>query len=112
MSAKTESKKELPEIRPGDTIKVIYGIKEKEKTKSQSFEGVLIKESGVGKSKTITVRKISYGIGVEKIFPLNSPFLLSIEVIKRAKTRRAKLFYLRKRVGKRALKVKELSRNE
>lgn len=93
-------------MRPGDTVKVTYGIKEKGKVRYQAFEGILIKTSGSGISKTITVRKISYGIGVEKIFPLHSPFLSSIEVVKKGKVRRAKLFYLRGRVGKLALKVK------
>lgn len=97
---------DIDEFRVGDTIRVTYGIKEKGKVRYQSFEGVLIKEAGTGLSKTITVRKISYGVGVEKIFPVHSPFLSSIKAVKRGKSRRAKLFYLRGRVGKRALKVK------
>lgn len=89
-------KKDLPEIRPGYTVKVHQKIKEGDKERTQVFEGIIISHRG-GKNinATITVRKISEGIGVEKIFPLHSPNITKIEVVKKAKVRRAKLYYLR-----------------
>lgn len=92
-----EAEREKP-FRPGDTVKVFYKVKEEDKEKIQPFEGVLIAEKGAGISKTITVRKMgSLGIGVERIFPLHSPNVEKIEVVKRGKARRAKLYYLRSR---------------
>lgn len=85
-------------FKPGDTIKVFYKIKEEEKERIQPFEGVLIAQKGAGISKTITVRRIgALNIGVERIFPLSSPNLEKIEVVKKSKVRRAKLYHLRGR---------------
>ena len=91
----------------GDTIKVFFKIVEGTSERVQAFEGIVIAKNNSGIRKTFTVRKISYGVGVERIFPLHSPRIEKIEVIRRGKVRRAKLYYLRDRVGKRA-KVKEL----
>ena len=103
----TQERNDLPEVHPGDTVKMQLKVIEGEKERLQAFEGVIISERGVGASKTVTVRKISNGVGVERIIPLSSPNIESIKVLKNGKTRRAKLFYLRKRTGKAALKVKE-----
>ncbi len=102
-----QERQDLPEIRPGDTIKMQLRVIEGEKERLQAYEGVIISDSGAGTNRTITVRKISNGVGVERIIPLNSPNIESIEVRKYGKTRRAKLSYLRKRTGKAALRVKE-----
>jgi large subunit ribosomal protein L19 len=91
----------------GDTIKVHFKIIEGKTERIQVFEGVCIAKKGSGVSKTFTVRKISYGVGVERIFPLNSPKIEKIEIVRRGKVRRAKLYYLRNRVGK-AAKIAEL----
>ena len=105
----TQIRKDIPEIRPGDTIKVHQKIKEGEKDRIQVFEGiVLARKHGKEVASTITVRKIVAGIGVERIFPLNSPVIQKIEVVKRAQVRRAKLYYLREAKGRKArLKKKE-----
>ncbi len=96
-------KKGLDDIRPGDTIKVHQKIKEKDKQRIQVFEGlVLARKHGKGISSTITVRKLVSEIGVERVFPLHSPNIEKIEIIKRGKVRRAKLYYLRKAKGKKA----------
>jgi len=91
----------------GDTVKVNYKIIEGKTERIQAYEGVVISLNNSGISRTATVRKISYGVGVERIFPLHSPKIESIQVIRRGKVRRAKLYYLRDRIGK-AAKVKEL----
>jgi len=102
-------KKELPDIRPGDTILVYQKIKEGEKERIQTFEGLVIaRKHGKGISATITVREVISGVGVEKIFPIHSPIIDKIEVLKRGKVRRAKLYYLRKAKGKKA-KLKNIS---
>lgn len=89
-------KKELPDIQPGYTVIVHQKIKEGDKERTQKFEGIVIsRRGGQGLSATITVRKISEGVGVEKIFPLHSPAITKIEVVKKAKVRRAKLYYLK-----------------
>ena len=97
---------DIPEFRPGDTVRVHHRIKEGDRERVQVFEGVVIKIKRGGPRTTFTVRKISYGVGVEKIFPLHSPVIEKIEVKQRGKVRRSKLYYLRERVGK-AAKVKE-----
>ncbi len=102
-------KSEITPFRVGDTIRVHGKIKEGNRERIQVFEGVVIKRQGGGNRETFTVRKTSNGIGVEKTWPLHSPNVEKIEVVRRGKVRRAKLFYLRDRVGK-AAKVKELMR--
>ena len=97
---------DLPELRIGDTVKVYFKVREGSRERVQMFEGTIIKRRGAGISETFTVRRISYGVGVERTFPANSPKLASIEVVRKGKVRRAKLYYLRDRVGK-ATKVKE-----
>jgi large subunit ribosomal protein L19 len=97
--------KKRPEVRVGDTVRLHLKIKDGDRERIQVFEGVVISIKGSGLSKNLVVRKISYGIGVEKIVPLHSDVLEKIEVIKRGTVRKSKLYYLRKRVGKRALKV-------
>ena len=99
-------KTEVPQFGIGDGVKVYIRITEGEKTRTQMFEGTVIARHGGGISETFTVRRVSYGVGVEKTFPLHSPNVEKIEVFRRAKVRRAKLYYLRDRVGK-AAKVKE-----
>ncbi len=94
--------KELPTFRSGDTITVNYKIKEGNKERIQSFRGVVMQKRGMGAGASFTVRKMSNGVGVERIFPMNSPFIESIEINKRGKVRRARLFYLRGLTGKKA----------
>lgn len=94
---------DIPDIRPGDTVRMHQKIKEKNKERIQIFEGVVIaRKHGKGISATITVRKVIAGVGVEKIFPIHTPTIQKIEVVKRAKVRRAKLYYLRTAKGKKA----------
>jgi large subunit ribosomal protein L19 len=92
----------LPEFRPGDSVKVWAKIREGEKTRLQAFEGVCIRRASKGTRSTFTVRKISFGEGVERVFPLYSTNIDSIEVVRRGRVRRAKLYYLRDRRGKSA----------
>lgn len=99
-------KKDIPDFRIGDTVKVHAKIKEGNRERVQIFEGTVMKRQNGGLRETFTVRKISYGVGVEKTFPIHSPVIESIEIVRRGKARRAKLYYLRERVGK-AAKVKE-----
>ena len=95
--------KQMPEIKPGDTIKVHQKIKEGDKERIQIFEGVVIaKKHGTGISSMITVRKVVDGVGVERIFPVHSPWISKIEIVKHGKTRRAKLYYLRTAKGKKS----------
>ena len=96
------TKKELPEFFPGDTITVAYRIKEGNKERIQQYRGVVIKINGEGDKKRFTVRKMSDNIGVERIFPIESPFIDSIVINKHGRVRRAKLYYLRKLTGKKA----------
>jgi large subunit ribosomal protein L19 len=98
----TQVKEDLPEFAPGDTINVHYRVREGEKERIQQYQGVVIAERGSGANKTFTVRKMSGNVGVERIFPLYSPFIAKIEVKRRGKVRRSKLFYLRSRRGKAA----------
>lgn len=100
-------KSELTPFNVGDTIKVHVKIKEGNRERIQVFEGIVIKKQGESNRETFTVRKISYGVGVERTFPVHSPKIDKIEVTRKGKVRRAKLFYLRERTGK-ATKVKEL----
>lgn len=100
------TKKKVPDFKPGDTVRVQIKIKESNKERLQTFQGTVIKRKGGGTSETFTLRKISGGVGVERIFLLHSPNLTKIEVVRRGKVRRAKLYYLRERRGK-AAKVKE-----
>ena len=99
-------KAELPNFRPGDNVVVNYRIIEGEKQRIQAFRGDVIQIKGTGGTKTFTVRKMSNGVGVERIFPMDSPGIVEIKVLKRGKVRRAKLFYLRSLVGKKA-RIKE-----
>jgi large subunit ribosomal protein L19 len=99
--------KKRPDVRVGDTVKLHLKVSEAEKERTQIFEGVVISIKGSGLSKNIVARKISYGVGVEKIVPLHAPALEKIEVVKRGTVKRSKLYYLRNRVGKRALKTGE-----
>lgn len=103
----TQLKETVPEFHVGDTVKVYNKIKEGNRERIRVFEGTVIKRQNGGSRETFTVRKNSGGIGVEKTWPVHSPFVDNIEVVRRGKVRRAKLYYLRKRVGK-AAKVKEL----
>ncbi|MGW8956200.1 50S ribosomal protein L19 [Paenibacillus sp. NPDC055715] len=102
-------RKDLPNFRPGDTLKVHVKVIEGTRERIQLFEGVVIKRHGGGISETFTVRKISYGVGVERTFPLHSPKIDKIDVTRRGKVRRAKLYYLRELRGK-AARIKEIRR--
>lgn len=93
---------DIPEFTAGDTVNVHYRVREGEKERIQQYEGVVISERGSGPNKTFTVRKMSGSVGVERIFPLNSPFIAQIDVKRRGKVRRSKLFYLRELRGKAA----------
>lgn len=97
---------QFPDFRAGDTVIVSYRIVEGEKERIQDFQGVVIQKRGHGTTGTFTVRKISGGVAVERIFPKNSPFIAGVEVVKRGKVRRARLFYLREAKGK-AARIKE-----
>lgn len=101
-----ELKKDIPEIAIGDTADVTYKIREKGKERLQSFTGIVISKANRGIAKTITVRKVASGVGVEKVFPIHSPFIDSIEIKKHGKVRRSKLYYMRGRIGKLATKIK------
>jgi large subunit ribosomal protein L19 len=100
--AKLTAGKEIPDFQPGDTVLVNVKVVEGEKSRIQAYEGVCIGRSGHGLNENFTVRKISYGEGVERVFPLYSPMIDSIKVVRRGKVRRAKLYYLRGRRGKSA----------
>jgi large subunit ribosomal protein L19 len=98
---------DLPKFNPGDTIRVYFRLKEgEEKERIQVFEGVVIRRRGSGSNATFTVRKVSFGVGVERTFPMHSPRIEKIEIVKRGKVRRARLYYLRERYGKSA-RIKE-----
>src|SRR5271157_6587883 len=100
--AKLSAGKEIPDFGPGDTVLVNVKVVEGERTRVQAYEGVCIGRSGAGLNENFTVRKISYGEGVERVFPLYSPMIDSIKVVRRGQVRRAKLYYLRGRRGKSA----------
>lgn len=99
-------KSELPQFNIGDTVRVSVNIREGEKERIQMFEGTVIARRGSGVAETFTVRRVSYGVGVERVFPMHSPNVRGVQVIRQGKVRRSKLYYLRDRVGK-AAKVKE-----
>jgi large subunit ribosomal protein L19 len=99
-------REEIPDFRPGDTVRVSVRVREGEKERLQAFEGVCIARRGGGMSETFTVRKVSGGIGVERIFPLHSPLVAKIDLVRRGRVRRAKLYYLRKLSGK-AARIRE-----
>lgn len=99
---KIEAQRKIPEFQPGDTVRVLVRITEGTRTRVQAYEGVCIARSGAGIHENFTVRKISYGEGVERVFPIYSPLVEGVEVVRRGKVRRAKLYYLRDRRGKSA----------
>ena len=105
-------RRDLPPFRPGDTVRVYVNITEGDKQRIQVFEGVVIRRRGGGRSETFTVRKLSYGVGVERIFPVESPAVTKVEIKSRGHVRRSRLYYLRGRAGKKARlrsKVRDLS---
>ncbi len=104
-------KAEIPTFRVGDTVKVNVRIKEGERERIQAFEGTVIAKKHGGINETFTVRRTSYGVGVERVFPVHSPFVENVTIVRYGKVRRAKLFYLRSRTGKSA-KVKEQIRHK
>jgi large subunit ribosomal protein L19 len=104
---KEQLRTDLPEFRPGDTVRVHVKVVEGTRERIQMYEGVVIKRRGGGVSSTFTVRKISYGVGVERTFPVHTPKIARLEVLRRGKVRRAKLYYLRELRGK-AARIKEI----
>jgi large subunit ribosomal protein L19 len=108
--AKSGEAREVPEFAPGDTVRVSMRVVEGTRERLQAFEGVVIARSGAGLNAAFTVRKISYGEGVERVFPLHSPRIASIEVVRRGQVRRAKLYYLRERRGKSARIAEKVER--
>jgi large subunit ribosomal protein L19 len=106
-------KEGVPEFNVGDVVKVYVKIQEEEgKTRLQAFEGIVIRRRGKGAARTFTVRRISYGEGVERTFPLNSPHIDKIEVVKKGKVKRAKIYYLRDKVGKKTKVEEDLATNQ
>ena len=103
---KEQLRDDTPEFSPGDTVRVLYRVREGEKERIQAFEGVCIGRRGGGVGETFTVRKISGGIGVERVFPLHAPTVKGVEVVRRGRVRRAKLYYLRNLRGK-AARIRE-----
>ncbi|MBN1633726.1 MAG: 50S ribosomal protein L19 [Ignavibacteria bacterium] len=101
---------DIPQFHPGDTVSVYVKVIEGDKERLQQFRGIVMGIKGSGNSKTFRVRKISNGVGVERIFPMNSPKIAKVEIIKEGSVRRAKLYYLRKLTGKAATKIKEKKR--
>lgn len=99
-------KSELPQFNVGDTVKISVNIREGERERIQMFEGTVIAKKGSGVAETFTVRRVSYGVGVERVFPIHSPNVKDVQVVRSGRVRRSKLYYLRDRVGK-AAKVKE-----
>src|SRR5512144_2203998 len=110
--AKLSAGKDMPEFAPGDTVIVNVKVGEGERSRVQAYEGVCIGRSGQGLNENFTVRKISYGEGVERVFPLHSPMIDSIKLVRRGKVRRAKLYYLRARRGKSARIAERSGRTE
>lgn len=99
------SKREIPDFNVGDTVRVVTKIFEQDKIRLSPFEGIVIARRGSGIRSYFTVRRVSYGEGIERVFPLYSPLIEKIEVLQRSKAKRAKLYYLRKRIGKEAIQV-------
>jgi large subunit ribosomal protein L19 len=104
-----QMKTEVPEFRPGDTVRVSFKVVEGGRERLQPFEGIVIRRRGSGISETFTVRRVSYGVGVERTFPLHSPRLQGVSVLRRGDVRQSRLYYLRERTGK-AARVKEQKR--
>ncbi len=104
--AQDSMKAELPVVEIGDTVNVSVKIREGDKERIQAFEGTVIARKGSGVAETFTVRRLSYGVGVERVFPIHSPNVANVTIVRKGRVRRAKLYYLRGRVGK-AAKVKE-----
>lgn len=106
MVEREQLKENVPDFGPGDTVRVHVRVVEGGRERTQVFEGVVIARRGGGISETFTVRRVSYGVGVERVFPIHAPVVQNIEVVRRGKVRRAKLYYLRNRRGK-AARIKE-----
>ena len=106
MIAQDSVKKEIPQFDIGDTVRIDVNIREGERERIQVFEGTVIARNGSGISETFTVRRVSYGVGVERVFPIHSPNVKAVSIVRKGRVRRAKLYFLRDRVGK-AAKVKE-----
>lgn len=106
LAKRQQSKDQIPKFNVGDTIRVYMKIIEEDRTRIQAFEGICIRKKGSGIQQTFTVRRISYGEGVERVFPLHSPVIEKIVVVKEGRVRRARLYYLRSRIGKKS-KVEE-----
>lgn len=104
-----QTREGLPAFRPGDTVRVNVRVREGDKERVQAFEGVVLRRKGAGSDETFTVRKVSNGVGVERIFPIHSPVVSDIEVVREGRVRRAKLYYLRNLSGK-AARIRERQR--
>ena len=107
---KEQLRDDIPDVRPGDTVRVMVRVKEGARERIQPFEGVCIARKGGGLRETFTVRKVSGGVGVERIFPMHSPSIAEMKILRRGKVRRAKLYYLRQLKGKKA-RIKEKREN-
>ncbi len=107
MIDKEQLKSEVPEFAPGDTVRVDVKIKEGTRERIQAFQGIVIKRQGGGIQETFTVRRIAYGVSMERTFPVHSPKVVEVKVIKRGSVRRARLYYLKNRIGKAAYRIKE-----
>lgn len=101
-----KDKEQIPKFSPGDTVRVYFKVIEGNRERVQVFEGMVIKQKGTGLSESFTVRRVSYGVGVERSFPINSPKIEKVEIVRRGRVRRSKLYYLRKLRGK-AARIKE-----
>lgn len=107
MIDKEQLKKDVPEFAPGDTVRVDVKIKEGTRERIQAFQGIVIKRQGGGLKETFTVRRLAYGTAMERTFPVHSPKVIDVKVLKRGKVRRARLYYLKDREGKAAYRIKE-----